>query len=137
MKGYNDVLNQSSKDYATAMLLKYPLSSGTTPLFAQNPSALPKYINPQGNTVDESTYDPINNQISLTNQAGTDWWGLITRTAQIHKHSISLSGGNDKANFAISGETYFISDARGRTLPDIGTIAANLFGNIAAILHTA
>jgi TonB-dependent starch-binding outer membrane protein SusC len=100
VKGYNDVLNQSSQNYATAMKLKFP---NDTPLFAQNPSALPKYINPQGNTVDENTYDPINNQISLTNQAGTDWWGLITRTAQVHTHNISLSGGNDKASFAISG----------------------------------
>jgi TonB-dependent starch-binding outer membrane protein SusC len=97
VKGYSDVLNQSSKDYATALKLKFP---NDTPF--PDPSNLPKYVNPIGNTADVNTYDAINNQISLTS-AGTDWWKEITRTAQIHDHNISLSGGNDQATFSITG----------------------------------
>jgi TonB-dependent starch-binding outer membrane protein SusC len=96
VKGYSDVLNQSSKDYATALKLKFP---NDTPF--PDPSNLPKYVNPISNTVDENTYDPINNQISLTS-TGTDWWKESTRTAQIHDHNISLSGGNDQATFSIT-----------------------------------
>jgi TonB-dependent starch-binding outer membrane protein SusC len=96
VKGYNEVLNQSSKDWATALKLKFPTD---TPF--PDPSNLPKYVNPISNTVDEGTYDAINNQISLTS-AGTDWWKESTRTAQIHDHNISLSGGNDHATFSIT-----------------------------------
>jgi len=98
VKGYSDVLNQSSKDWATAMKLKFP---NDTPF--PDPSNLPKYVNPISNTTDENAYDPINNQVSLLNQTGTDWWKAITRTAQIHDHNISLSGGNDHATFSITG----------------------------------
>jgi TonB-linked SusC/RagA family outer membrane protein len=98
VKGYDDVLNLSSKDYATAMKLKFPTD---TPF--PDPNNLPKYVNPISNTVDEGTYDAINNQISLTNQSGTNWWKEITRTAQIHDHNISFSGGNDFATFSLTG----------------------------------
>jgi TonB-dependent starch-binding outer membrane protein SusC len=96
VKGYDEVLNQSSKDWATAMKFKFPTD---TPF--PDPSNLPKYVNPISNTVDENTYDAINNQISLTS-AGTNWWKAISRTAQIHDHNISLSGGNDHATFSIT-----------------------------------
>ncbi len=32
----------------------------------------------------------------------TDWWGLLFRNAPQHKHSVSMSGGNDKVRSAIS-----------------------------------
>jgi TonB-dependent starch-binding outer membrane protein SusC len=103
VKGYDDILNTSSTDYAKAMQLKFASDPANTPLFAQNPTSLPKYIQPMGNTVDESTYDILNNQISLTNQEGTNWWKEMTRTAKMNDHNLNISGGNDAATFSISG----------------------------------
>jgi TonB-linked SusC/RagA family outer membrane protein len=33
----------------------------------------------------------------------TDWWDIITRQGTIANHNVSISGGNDKSNFYISG----------------------------------
>ncbi len=125
VKGYDQILNTSSQDYAQAMKLKFSTDATNTPLFAQNPASLPKYIQPMGNTVDESTYDILNNQISLTNQTGTNWWKEMTRTAQMHDHSLNLSGGNDFATFSISAGYLKQQGILNFTEYNRGTVRAN------------
>lgn len=125
VKGFDEVLNTSSQVYAKAMQLKFSTDPTNTPLYAQNPTSLPKYIQPMGNTVDESTYDILNNQISLTNQTGTNWWKEMSRTAQMHDHSINLSGGNEFATFSISGSYLKQEGVLNYTDYNRGTIRAN------------
>jgi TonB-linked SusC/RagA family outer membrane protein len=101
VKGYSDVLNQSTGDYAAAMRLKFPAEK--TAWFS-NAGSYPKYIHQQDqNLGNPSTYDFYTNRISETNTVGTDWWKLMTRTAKIHDHNISLSGGNEAATFSLTG----------------------------------
>jgi TonB-linked SusC/RagA family outer membrane protein len=101
VKGYNEVLNQSTTEYAKAMKLKFP---GEATAWFSNPGSYPKYIHQQDQSLgNPATYDFYTNRISETNTVGTDWWAGMTRTAQIHDHNISLSGGNDAATFSITG----------------------------------
>ncbi len=103
VKGFDEVLNTSSSYYAEAMKQKFSTDATNTPLYAQNPSVLPKYIQPQGNSVDLATYDILTNQISETNQTGTNWWKAMSRTAKMQNHNLNLSGGNEFATFNVSG----------------------------------
>lgn len=125
VKGYDQILNTSSQDYAQAMKLKFSSDPTNTPLFAQNPSALPKYIQPMGNSVDESTYDILTNQISLSNQTGTNWWKEMTRTAKMNDHNINISGGTEKATFSISGGYLKQEGVLNYTDYNRGTVRAN------------
>jgi TonB-dependent starch-binding outer membrane protein SusC len=122
VKGYDEVLNTSSSVYAQAMKKKFP--DETTAWYA-NPSSIPKYIQPFGNTVDESTYDILNNQISLANQTGTNWWETMTRTGKMTDHNINLSGGNDFATFNISAGYLHQDGVFNHNYFDRGTIRAN------------
>ncbi|MES2794377.1 MAG: TonB-dependent receptor [Bacteroidota bacterium] len=122
VKGYDEVLNTSSSVYAQAMKKKFPDES--TAWYA-NPSALPKYIQPFGNTVDENTYDILNNQISLTSQPGTNWWETMSRTGKMTDHNLNLSGGNEFATFNISAGYLHQDGVFIHNYFDRGTIRAN------------
>jgi TonB-dependent starch-binding outer membrane protein SusC len=122
VKGYDEVLNTSTSVYAQAMKKKFP--DETTAWYA-NPSSLPKYIQPFGNTVDESTYDILNNQISLTNPTGTNWWETMSRTGKMTDHNLNLSGGNDFATFNISAGYLHQDGVFNHNYFDRGTIRAN------------
>ena len=37
---------------------------------------------------------------------GTDWWDEVTRTGMVHDVNLSVSGGNSKTNFLISGNMF-------------------------------
>jgi TonB-dependent starch-binding outer membrane protein SusC len=105
VKGYSDVLNQSTGDYAAAMRLKFP---GEKTAWFSNAGSYPQYIHKPYDKDDPSTFDPTkydiySSRFSEPNKVGTDWWKLMTRTAQIHDHNISLSGGNDVASFSLTG----------------------------------
>jgi TonB-dependent starch-binding outer membrane protein SusC len=100
VKGYDQVMNTSSNVYAQAMKKKFPDNPSA---WYSNPSSLPKYIEPATNTIDEKTYDILNRPITLTNQTGTNWWDLMTRTGKMHDHTLSVTGGNDFATFFVSG----------------------------------
>ncbi|NML63623.1 TonB-dependent receptor [Hymenobacter sp. RP-2-7] len=41
-----------------------------------------------------------------TNLPGTDWFKQITRVAAVQNHQLSLSGGNDKVSYTLSGSYY-------------------------------
>jgi TonB-dependent starch-binding outer membrane protein SusC len=125
VKGFDEVLNTSSKVFAEAIKAKFSTDPTNTPVFAQNPSALPKYIQPVANSVDENTYDILNNQISITNQEGTNWWKEMTRTAKMQDHSINLSGGNEFATFSISGSYLKQEGVLNFTDYNRGTVRAN------------
>lgn len=76
--------------------------SGATPL-------LPDYYVPEGGVegeVDESKYNRLNNQITRTNKAGTNWYDEISDVAPIQNHDISISGGSDNSNYYV-GLNYF------------------------------
>jgi TonB-dependent starch-binding outer membrane protein SusC len=103
VKGYDQTLNTSSEVYAEAMRRKFAKEPGSIPAYATTPNSLPKYIQPIGNTVDEKTYDILNNQITLLNTAGTNWWKEMTRPAMIQDHNVNIAGGNDFATFNFSG----------------------------------
>ena len=74
VKGYDEVLNTSSEYYAEAIRRKFSNDPTNIPEYARTPGRLPKYIQPFGDNVDLATYDILNNQITETNQAGTNWW---------------------------------------------------------------
>lgn len=132
VKGYDEVLNTSSSVYAQAMKKKFP--DETTAWYA-NPSSLPKYIQPFGNTVDEATYDILNNQISLTNQEGTNWWKTMTRTGKMTDHNLNLSGGNEMATFNISAGYLHQDGVFIHNYFDRGTIRANSSFNVSKKLR--
>jgi TonB-dependent starch-binding outer membrane protein SusC len=101
VKGYDEVLNLSTDNYAKAMKLKFP---GETSAWFSNVGSYPKYIHKTDQSLgDPATYDIYTNRISLTNAAGTNWWNEISQAAKIHDHNISLSGGNDQATFSLTG----------------------------------
>ena len=98
VKGYDEVLNTSSAVFAQALKQKFGADAP-----AWMSGTLPKYIMPSSNTVDLTTYNEQTNQITETNQVGTNWWKEMTRPAAIQNHSIGVSGGNDASTFSITG----------------------------------
>jgi TonB-dependent starch-binding outer membrane protein SusC len=135
VKGYDEVLNLNSKDYAKAINMKFANDPTNIPIYARDPNNLPKYIQPMANTVDLTTYDPINNQISLTNMDGTNWWKAMTRTAKVHNHNLSISGGNDKATFSISGSYLSQEGVLNQTQFNRATLRANSSFKISKVLR--
>ncbi|MGR3810449.1 SusC/RagA family TonB-linked outer membrane protein [Jiulongibacter sp. NS-SX5] len=125
VRGLDQVLNQSSEYYAEAMRRKFANDPDNIPSWAANPGSLPKYIQPFGDNVDLSTYDILNNQISETNQVGTNWWAESTRPANVNDHSLNLSGGNDAAVFNISASFLNQEGVLNHTFFNRGTIRAN------------
>ncbi|MFM2395272.1 MAG: hypothetical protein RLZZ546_3255, partial [Bacteroidota bacterium] len=100
VKGFDKVLNTDSKTFVEAIRLKFAADPNNMPQYAKDAS-LPKYIvdiNGKG----EEGYDILNNPITLTNQAGTNWWQEMSRSAPINNHNLTVSGGTDKATFLIS-----------------------------------
>ena len=73
----------------------------------ENP-VVPDYVLPGGammGDVDENTYTypaPYNG-ISRANKQGTDWFDEVFSAAPIQEYNLSIGGGGDKSNFAISG----------------------------------
>ncbi len=68
---------------------------------------IPDYLIPSGamqgapNT-DPSTYALYDNQITLANKTGTDWFDEIYDAAPIQSHNISVGSGSDRSNFFLS-----------------------------------
>jgi TonB-linked SusC/RagA family outer membrane protein len=56
-----------------------------------------------GKTFDQYFSNLLPSSVLNTN---SDWPSLLTRTGNINKHNISISGGNDKTTFFISGNFY-------------------------------
>jgi TonB-linked SusC/RagA family outer membrane protein len=125
VKGYDEVLNTSSEYYAEAMRRKFSSDKSNIPAFAATPGKLTKYIQPMADNVDLNTYDILNNQITLTNQEGTNWWKEMTRTAAINDHSINLSGGTEAAVFNISASYLNQQGILKHTNFDRATLRAN------------
>jgi TonB-dependent starch-binding outer membrane protein SusC len=68
---------------------------------------LPDYILPAGKKdgeVDESTYAYPNpyNAITRANKGDTDWYEAVFAPAPIQEYNLSLSGGNNGSNYAVS-----------------------------------
>lgn len=82
--------------------------NGATPV-------IPEYIFPAGATagdprVDPATYDKITNPITRTAPgAGTDWWDVGWDAAPVQSYNLSVTGGNEKAQYAL-GSGYFRQD---------------------------
>ncbi|HEU4634082.1 MAG TPA: carboxypeptidase-like regulatory domain-containing protein, partial [Flavisolibacter sp.] len=74
---------------------------------SQSGPKIPDYLIPSGvmqgapNT-DPSTYKLYDNQITLANKVGTDWFDEIYDAAPIQSHNISVGSGSDKSNFFLS-----------------------------------
>ncbi len=125
VKGYDQVLNQSSEYYADAVRLKF---AGAVPTWFATDGSFPKYVHDAVNihgAISPGVFDPINNMISETNTTGTNWWEAITRTAQIHDHSLNLSGGTESASFNISASYLNQEGILKQTDFNRGTIRAN------------
>lgn len=126
VKGYDKILNTSSSYYAEAMKRKFSTDASNTPWYAKDPNNLPQYIHTSDPTLwDPAKYDILNNQVSETNKSGTNWWDEMTRTAQMHDHSLNLSGGNESATFSISGSYLKQEGILNFTDFNRGTIRAN------------
>lgn len=100
--------------------------SGTTgnpvhPFFGSGASAVPAdYINPIGAMEGDPRVNPANYsnnplaagygtslfQLTKTAKEGTDWYGALTQTAPSINTNLTVSGGNEKGRFAISGSYY-------------------------------
>ncbi|MTB50949.1 TonB-dependent receptor [Lewinella sp. W8] len=121
-RGYDDILIQSSQDYADVFWDTYANVGATPPsnLYGSGTRpVLPEYIFPDGGVaVDESTYSYPDNLIMRANQQGTNWWDeVFGGTAPITDHTLAISGGTDNGTYRISAnyqdqtgtmrETYF------------------------------
>ena len=51
---------------------------------------------------DPALYNQDNYRILKANQTGTNWWKLLFKPAMTQNHQISISGANDKSNYAVS-----------------------------------
>ncbi|MEA5460129.1 TonB-dependent receptor [Arcicella sp. LKC2W] len=123
VKGYDDILNLNTTDYAKAMKLKFP---GETTAWFSNPGSYPKYIHKPDQTLgNPALYDEYTNRISETNTVGTNWWKEVSRTAQIHDHNVSFSGGNDFATFSLTGSYLTQQGVLNHTDYNRATIRAN------------
>jgi TonB-dependent starch-binding outer membrane protein SusC len=49
-----------------------------------------------------SLYDYQNYRIIKANQAGTNWWKALFKPSMTQNHQLTLSGANDRSNYAIS-----------------------------------
>ena len=85
--------------------------SPSHPQYGDGPTpVLPNYIIPTGaSSADESTYDHITNPITRANKEGTDWLDEIFDTNPIQSYNLSATGGNEKAQYALSAG-YFRQD---------------------------
>ncbi|MFC0515243.1 SusC/RagA family TonB-linked outer membrane protein [Mucilaginibacter angelicae] len=73
---------------------------------------IPDYITPAGAHAGDPNTDPStyslhpaslpDNQITLANKQGTDWFHEIFKSAPIQSHNITASGGNDKSTYLMS-----------------------------------
>ncbi len=81
-----------------------------SPLFGNGSApAMPAYIwpiTPAGGSVDESTYAYAVDQAEyngITRPAigGTDWWDEVTQNALVQNYNLSITGGNETAQFAL------------------------------------
>lgn len=50
---------------------------------------------------DPSLYNYQNYRVLKANQAGTDWWRALFRSALTQNHQVTISGATDKSNYAI------------------------------------
>lgn len=99
VKGWNDILITDANEYLDMTTQFFENGGAALPSYVQN-GQLTTYIFPAVNTIDESTYDRFANPIMRTSN-GTDWWDEITRTALVHNHNLTITGGNDNATFAL------------------------------------
>lgn len=100
VKGWNDILITDAGEYLDMTKQFFENGGAALPTYVEN-GQLTQYIYPASNSVDESTYDRYNNPIMKTS-SGTDWWDEITRTGLVNNHTLTISGGNESATFAIS-----------------------------------
>ncbi len=83
---------------------QYNLTSETDTLWG-----LPDYVYPAGYSIelndsllDESTYIREKNPITRANKEGTDWIDEISQPALVHNYNLGMSGGDQKALYALS-----------------------------------
>ena len=101
----------STQEQANAIWLQQRNSGIANPSSKQygngpNP-VIPDYITPFGTMeggpgTDPSLYDINTNQITRANKIGTDWYDVITRTAVVQSHNLSVTSGSDKSSFFFS-----------------------------------
>jgi len=64
---------------------------------------IPVYITPTAAaTADPATYALYTNQITKTNQVGTDWFHEVFKDASIQSHTVSVSAASDRSSFYFS-----------------------------------
>lgn len=51
----------------------------------------------------ELTYDQFLDQVTELKNMNTDWYGVLFNPAFSHQHTVTVSGGNDKADYYFSG----------------------------------
>lgn len=98
-KGWDDILITDSNEYLDMSKQFFDNAGAAYPSYIQN-GALTKYIYPATNG-EPGTYDRFSNPV-MTTSSGTNWWEAITRAGHTQDHTLSVSGGNDMATFAIS-----------------------------------
>ncbi len=128
VRGYDKTLNTSSATFVEAMKLRFSADPQSLPPYARG--TLPKYITPAqnggfSNTINEADYDILNNQITLINPEGTNWWQEMSRTAMVNNHNLSISGGGENSTFMISGGFLGQEGVLKHTYFNRGSIRAN------------
>jgi TonB-dependent SusC/RagA subfamily outer membrane receptor len=98
-KGWDDILITDANEYLDMTKQFFKNGNQALPTYVQN-DQLTKYIFPATNG-DPGAYSRFSNPVMLTS-SGTNWWEAITRTGAVQDHNLSVTGGNDKATFAIS-----------------------------------
>jgi TonB-linked SusC/RagA family outer membrane protein len=75
---------------------------------------------------DPSLYNYQNYRILKANQAGTDWWRSVFRSALTQNHQLTLSGANDRSSYAL-GMGY---------MDDQGTLLNSYFQRLSLRVNT-
>ena len=104
---------QADALYNSFAINNTPIPTAISNIYGAGPSpTLPDYIVFQGGTsfgasagdprVNPSLYNLDNYRIIKTNKAGTNWFKVLFKPAMTQNHQLSLSGANDKSNYAIT-----------------------------------
>ncbi|RYY61499.1 MAG: TonB-dependent receptor [Chitinophagaceae bacterium] len=97
---------------ATPVLPDYLYYTGASndgvPINAGNPNVNPSLYELNNSRLGETGYNPY--LIVPAAKGGTNWYDVVTRTAPIQNHNLSLSGSNEGSRFLLS-MNYFNQDA--------------------------
>lgn len=81
------------------------------------------------------SYEEFNRKVDVIRQANTDWYDELLRTPFSHNHNISLSGGNDRTTYYVSGSFAVDNGVQLNTNAKRQTFSANVSSYVFPKVH--